>query len=163
MCFRKYIWILFCLLVDASSIPCRYIAVSMHRKLTTLPPTTQTQTDHGRIVVDLVGGWQDPAMTKPYDFGTIHAVHSSGKTVAAITALQAISEGKFDFDDRVASIWKEFGQGNKDKVTVKELLEHSGGVAWWARAGRDRLPRPDLTLLLASGWTPNTHPPPTSH
>jgi CubicO group peptidase (beta-lactamase class C family) len=45
----------------------------------------------------------------------------------AITTLQAISEGKFDFDDRIAKIWPEFGCENKEKVTVKELLEHSVG------------------------------------
>lgn len=32
-------------------------------------------------MVDLVGGWLDKEMTKPYDFGHIHAVHSSGKTL----------------------------------------------------------------------------------
>ena len=37
--------------------------------------------DKGEIVVDLVGGWQDKAMVLPYEFGTIHAVHSSGKTL----------------------------------------------------------------------------------
>jgi CubicO group peptidase (beta-lactamase class C family) len=77
--------------------------------------------------VDLVGGWQDKAMTKPYTFDTIHVIHSSGKTVMGIVTLENISQGHFDFDDRVASIWPDFGSGGKGKVTVKELLEHSVG------------------------------------
>ncbi|KAI9031455.1 beta-lactamase/transpeptidase-like protein [Hyaloraphidium curvatum] len=86
---------------------------------------------HGEdVVVDLVGGWIDKAMTKEYDFGTINVVFSSSKMVAAFVALLCISQGHFDFDDRIAKIWPEFGVGNKDKVTVKEMLEHSGGVAW---------------------------------
>lgn len=77
--------------------------------------------------MDLVGGWQDKAMTKPYTFDTIHVIHSSGKTVMGIVTLENISQGHFDFDDRVASIWPDFGSGGKGKVTVKELLEHSVG------------------------------------
>ncbi|KAI9012245.1 beta-lactamase/transpeptidase-like protein [Hyaloraphidium curvatum] len=79
----------------------------------------------GRVVVDLVGGWRDTARTVPYDFGTIHVVHSSGKILAAIVAVQSIGLGAFEYDDRIAYVWPEFGVGGKEKVTVKELLEHS--------------------------------------
>lgn len=88
------------------------------------------QTDKNKKVVDLHGGHADAEKTKPYTADTLNIVHSSGKFVMGLATLQAISEGLFDFDTKIASIWPEFAAGGKENVTVKDLLEHQGGVTW---------------------------------
>ncbi|KXS21205.1 beta-lactamase/transpeptidase-like protein [Gonapodya prolifera JEL478] len=87
----------------------------------------------GRKVVDLTGGWADTKKTRPYDSNTIHVVHSSGKAIEAIVAAHAVSKGVLSYEQRIADIWPEFGQGGKADVLVKDLLEHSGGVGWLDR------------------------------
>ncbi|KXS19709.1 beta-lactamase/transpeptidase-like protein [Gonapodya prolifera JEL478] len=84
----------------------------------------------GQKVVDLTGGWADATKTRQYDSNTIHIVHSSGKAIEAITAAHAVSKGVLSYEQRIANIWPEFGQGGKGDVLVKDLLAHSGGVGW---------------------------------
>ena len=47
-----------------------------------------------------------------------------------LAVLQAISSGAIGFDTKIASLWPEFGEGNKENVTIKDLLEHQGGMTW---------------------------------
>ncbi|KAI9004481.1 beta-lactamase/transpeptidase-like protein [Hyaloraphidium curvatum] len=81
-----------------------------------------------RKVVDLAGGFTDTAKTKQYTTDTV--VHSSGKFAMGLATLQAVSQGLFSLDDRIADIWPEFAAGGKEAVTVRDLLEHMGGVGW---------------------------------
>ncbi|KAJ3339748.1 hypothetical protein HDU93_007864 [Gonapodya sp. JEL0774] len=81
-------------------------------------------------VVQLFGGFADKEKTRPYTSKSKHVVFSSGKVPEAFSICQAISKGWIDWDTKIATIWPEFGAGNKENVTVKELLEHSGGVTW---------------------------------
>ena len=41
----------------------------------------------------------------------------------------AHSKGMFQLDEPVASYWPEFAQGNKERVTVRQLLAHGAGLA----------------------------------
>jgi CubicO group peptidase (beta-lactamase class C family) len=56
-------------------------------------------------------------------------IFSSGKVIESILTVQQISAGRLGWDQKIASIWPEFATGNKENVTVKDLLEHQGGVA----------------------------------
>ncbi|KXS16106.1 beta-lactamase/transpeptidase-like protein [Gonapodya prolifera JEL478] len=99
----------------------------------------------GRKVVDLVGGWADAAKTKPYTHDSIQVVHSSGKAIIAMSIGHAVSEGKLDYQQRIADVWPEFAEGGKEQVLLKDLLEHSGGVGW---LDQERCPTiADLTNL----------------
>lgn len=52
-----------------------------------------------------------------------------GPVNAAYSKLLLLNES-VKTDDRISAYWPDFGAGAKGKVTVKEMLEHSGGVAW---------------------------------
>jgi hypothetical protein len=44
-----------------------------------------------------------------------------------VTSLQ-VSKGYLSYDQKISEIWKEFGQGKKENITVQELLRHEGGL-----------------------------------
>ncbi|KXS22210.1 beta-lactamase/transpeptidase-like protein [Gonapodya prolifera JEL478] len=84
----------------------------------------------GDKVVELVGGYTDPSHSAPFIADNVHIVHSCGKALMSMSVCHAISRGFLNWDTKVADVWPEFGAGGKENVTVKDLLEHQGGVAW---------------------------------
>jgi CubicO group peptidase (beta-lactamase class C family) len=55
-------------------------------------------------------------------------VHSTSKGLAAMTLALAHSRGWLDYDERVRTYWPEFAQEGKDRMTVRQLLAHQGGL-----------------------------------
>jgi CubicO group peptidase (beta-lactamase class C family) len=65
---------------------------------------------------------------------TIYDLASLTKVIGTTTAAMILyDEGKLDLDERVTHYLPAFSGGNKDLVTVRELLEHRSGLP----AGRD--------------------------
>jgi serine-type D-Ala-D-Ala carboxypeptidase len=68
------------------------------------------------------------------DDGTIYDLASLSKVVGTTTAIMVLyDEGRVSLDAPVASYLPAFAGGYKDKVTVRQLLEHRSGLP----AGRD--------------------------
>ena len=86
----------------------------------------------GEPVVDLWGGWADPARTTPWQRDTLTNVWSISKTVTALAALVLIDRGQLDPDAPVATYWPEFAAAGKEHVLVRHLLNHTSGVSGWA-------------------------------
>ncbi|CAN1572234.1 AmpC Beta-lactamase class C and other penicillin binding proteins [Caulobacteraceae bacterium] len=82
----------------------------------------------GELVVDLWGGSADRAGTRPWERDTIVQVFSTGKIMLVLCMMMLVDRGKLDLDAPVARYWPEFGQGNKDRVTVRQALTHQAGV-----------------------------------
>jgi CubicO group peptidase (beta-lactamase class C family) len=82
----------------------------------------------GRTVVDLWGGWADPPRTRPWERDTLVPVASTGKIAIAMAVLKLVGEGRIELDAPVARYWREFAQGGKAAVTVRDALAHSAGV-----------------------------------
>ncbi len=115
----------------------------------------------GETVVDLWGGFADELKTKPWERNTIVAVHSTTKTMAALTALLLADRGELDFNAPVARYWPEFAANGKERIKVSHLMSHSSGLSGW----KERLETEDLynwgkmTSLLAAQaplWEPGT-------
>lgn len=87
----------------------------------------------GEMVVDLWGGWSDPARTVPWNRDTITNVWSSTKTQMALCALMLADRGLLDLDAPVANYWPEFAANGKEGVLVRHLLAHTSGVSGWAQ------------------------------
>lgn len=87
----------------------------------------------GEMVVDLWGGWSDPARTVPWERDTITNVWSSTKTQMALCALILADRGQLDLDAPVSAYWPEFGANDKERVLVRHLLSHTSGVSGWAQ------------------------------
>ncbi len=115
----------------------------------------------GRTVVDLVGGWAQPATERAWTHDTIVNFYSVGKALIALLVLQLVDAGRIGLDDPIASVWPEFGVGGKQRATVRHALCHRAGVP----AIRRRLTNDDLwnwermTAALAeteAWWEPGT-------
>lgn len=120
-------------------------------------------TRDGEVVVDIWGGWADPAKSRPWDRDTIVNVYSTTKTMTALSALIVADRGELDFDAPVARYWPEFAANGKADVKVSHLMSHSAGLSGWA----ERITKADLydwekaTSLLAAQapfWEPGTAP-----
>ena len=113
---------------------------------------------HGRVVVNLCGGWRDSARREPWTADTLVNVFSVGKGLVAACAARLAGERRLDPDARVARYWPEFAAAGKAEVTVRELLSHQAGVP----AIREPLPAgsaldwPLMTRMLAAEapWWP---------
>lgn len=115
----------------------------------------------GECVVDLWGGVADKDAQQTWQQDTIVNVFSCTKPFAAVALLQMVEEGKLDLDEPVCRYWPEFAAAGKERITSRQLLSHTSGLA----ALRDLLPAEALydwarmTSALANEtpwWTPGT-------
>ena len=85
----------------------------------------------GEMVVDLWGGYADPAKSRPWEENTIVNVYSTTKTMTALVALLLADRGELDFDAPVAHYWPEFAANGKAGVKVSHLMSHAAGLSGW--------------------------------
>ena len=99
----------------------------------------------GAPVVDLVGGFADPATARPWTAETIALVFSTTKGATAICANLLIQRGELDPEEPVAHYWPEFAANGKDQVLVRHVLSHAAGLP---------VVEGDFTLEQALAWDP---------
>lgn len=92
---------------------------------------------NGELVVDLHGGWADPARTRPWSPDTLVNVWSTTKGVQATCFAMAADRGLFSYDQPVAAFWPEFVAAGKDRVTVGQLLSHQAGLCGFTAAATE--------------------------
>jgi CubicO group peptidase (beta-lactamase class C family) len=83
----------------------------------------------GEAVVDLVGGYRDPARQDPWTRDTLVNVYSTTKAVTALAIAALVERGHIAYDTAVADFWPAFAAAGKDSVTVGQLLSHQAGLA----------------------------------
>ena len=115
----------------------------------------------GRSVVDIWGGFRDPARTTPWTEDTIVNVWSMTKTVTSLAALVLAERGLLDVRAPVAEYWPEFARNGKAEIEVRHLMSHTSGVSGWEQpiALGDIYERDDSTARLAAQapwWEPGT-------
>jgi CubicO group peptidase (beta-lactamase class C family) len=81
-------------------------------------------------VVELYGGFEDQAHTKPYTNESLNTIFSSSKGVSSFVVAHLVDQGHLDYYERVSKYWPEFAAGGKEHVLVWELLAHRAGVAY---------------------------------
>ena len=81
----------------------------------------------GSVVVDLWGGYQDAARTRPWREDTLVNAYSVGKGVLALLALRVVEQGGLALDAPVTQLWPEYGVAGKQGTTLRMLLSHRGG------------------------------------
>lgn len=82
----------------------------------------------GTPVVDLWGGWEDRAQTRPWRHDTLVNVFSVGKAMAALSLLILVERGHVQLEAPVAHYWPEFAARGKGGITVRMLLCHQAGL-----------------------------------
>ncbi len=83
----------------------------------------------GRTVVDLWGGYQDRARTKPWAADTIVNMMSVGKVASAVSIFWLVERGILDPAAPVATYWPEFAAAGKSGLTLQWVLDHRAGLA----------------------------------
>ena len=83
---------------------------------------------HGRLVVDLWGGWADAARTRSWERNTLVNVWSATKGATATALAALVDRGLIDYNDPVASVWPAFAQAGKAETTVGQVLAHQAGL-----------------------------------
>ncbi|MFF3904552.1 serine hydrolase domain-containing protein [Streptomyces sp. NPDC001848] len=76
---------------------------------------------HGRRVVDLWAG-------EGVEGSSLTTLFSISKGAAHLVVALLVQDGVLDLDRTVASYWPEFAAEGKDRLTLRELLEHKAGV-----------------------------------
>jgi CubicO group peptidase (beta-lactamase class C family) len=82
----------------------------------------------GKPVIDLWAGHADKARTRPWRHDTLVNVFSTTKGLTAICAHRLADQGKLEFDAPVVRYWPEFAQNGKERITVRQLLNHRAGL-----------------------------------
>ncbi|CAG8689678.1 24812_t:CDS:2 [Dentiscutata erythropus] len=82
------------------------------------------------VVVDLTGGIANIETGRIYDKDTLQLVFSSTKVLTSVVIAQLVEKGILDYSEKIATYWPEFAQGNKENVTLNELMTHTAGVGW---------------------------------
>lgn len=110
----------------------------------------------GQTIADIAVGESAPSLPMRTDM--LLPWRSSTKPLAAVAIAQLWERGELVLDDPVARHIPEFAQHNKDRVTIRHLLTHTGGFR--AVPGMSsELPWDQLIAIICAarlepGWTP---------
>ena len=53
---------------------------------------------------------------------------SSGKSIAAIVVAMMVDRGLLDYNQKIESIWPDFGKNGKSDITLADVLWHEAGL-----------------------------------
>ena len=88
-----------------------------------------TLVEAGEVVLDLWAGHADRKRTRAFDEHTLTTIFSTTKAVAALMIARLVDAGRLAYDQTVASVWPEYGQAGKDRITIEQALSHQDGLA----------------------------------
>jgi CubicO group peptidase (beta-lactamase class C family) len=66
---------------------------------------------------------------QPWDKNTLVNIFSAGKGLVALCVLRLVAQGKLTLNLPIAHYWPEFAQGDKAKITVRDVLCHRSGLS----------------------------------
>ena len=86
-------------------------------------------TVEGETLVDLWGGYANEERTTPWQEDTIVSLWSTTKGASSLVVLLLADRGEIDLNKPVADYWPEFAQNGKEAILVRQVLNHTSGVA----------------------------------
>ena len=81
----------------------------------------------GEPVVDAWAGTRD-LQGSPWERETTAMSFSTTKGVVATVLHRLVDRGLVDYDEPVATYWPEFAAAGKERITVRQILDHSAGL-----------------------------------
>jgi CubicO group peptidase (beta-lactamase class C family) len=114
----------------------------------------------GQKVVDLWAGHRDPARTTAWTGDTLVGMASVLKGMLAMALHLLAEQGKIDYDSPVVRYWPEFGQGGKERVTVRQAISHHAAIQFCDAAAPGDFFRWDRFVAAVAQqkpeWAPGT-------
>jgi len=83
----------------------------------------------GQVALHKALGFADRASNRPARLDDVFCLFSVTKTLTAAAVLQRVDRGELALTTKVAEIIPEFGCKGKHRVTVAQLLNHTGGMS----------------------------------
>jgi CubicO group peptidase (beta-lactamase class C family) len=83
----------------------------------------------GELVVDAWSGVADVATGRPIEGDTVFVTFSVSKGVTATIVHLLAERGQLDYDAPIARAWPEFARHGKERITIRQALTHSAGLA----------------------------------
>jgi len=74
---------------------------------------------HGRLALDVAFGCAPDAL---------FWLFSASKPFVAVLVLQLVERGLIGWDDPIARYWPEFAENGKERITVRQVLQHRTGM-----------------------------------
>jgi len=84
---------------------------------------------HGRILVDICAGWVDRRKSSHVTDNALFSVFSSGKAAAALVIAWLVEEDRIGYEQRIETIWPEFGAAGKAGLTIGQIMSHQSGLS----------------------------------
>ena len=63
-------------------------------------------------------------------YNLFQCIFSSGKSIAAIVVAQYVEKNLLNYSEKVSKYWPEFGQNDKENITLADVLRHESGLSW---------------------------------
>jgi CubicO group peptidase (beta-lactamase class C family) len=82
----------------------------------------------GKVVFEHATGFADRVSGKPMRADSVFPIFSVSKAFNAVLVLQRVERGEVSLNTPVREIIPEFGSRGKQRVTIGQLLSHSGGL-----------------------------------
>ena len=82
----------------------------------------------GKVVFEQATGFADRSAAKPMRADSVFPIFSVSKAFNAVLVLQRVERGEVSLNTPVREIIPEFGSRGKQRVTIGQLLSHSGGL-----------------------------------
>jgi CubicO group peptidase (beta-lactamase class C family) len=82
----------------------------------------------GRLIVDAWSGIADVRSGRPVDGGTLFPVYSVSKAMAATIVHRLVGRGRLSYDQPISGVWPEFAAHGKERITLRQALNHSAGL-----------------------------------
>lgn len=83
---------------------------------------------NGESTLELQGGFRDAKREIPWNSETIVLLWSATKGLGSACLLHVLQEHRIKLNRRVAEFWPEFAQGDKENITLSQLLSHQAGL-----------------------------------
>lgn len=83
---------------------------------------------HGVVVSQLAAGTKEKGSSEPVTIDTLFDLESTTKAIVAAAALALAEKGRLDLDAPIATYVPAFTGGGKERVTVRDMLDHSSGL-----------------------------------
>ena len=83
----------------------------------------------GELVVDACAGVADHRTGRLVTSDTLFPVYSVSKGLLATVIHRLVERGELAYDSTIAEIWPEFAAAGKDRITLRQVLNHTAGLA----------------------------------
>lgn len=85
---------------------------------------------HGRLLVNAFAGVARPDTDRQVNDKTLFPVFSTTKGIAATVIHRLAERGLLRYDDPICKVWPEFAAEGKDRITLRQGMNHSAGLPY---------------------------------